>query len=290
MSFGRDLLSDLTTAGNFEVPAASPPSNKREREEEDDESQQSVVIPPSPIQRQQRSSPMNSSAYPELSNLSGDSFPRRASMQITATAPTPASSLSSSALASAIPSDMSHSSSPYPPPCAKDTSLLPKPYQGSYIPLGGSSGLGSAVPIEPTSPPRVPTSVASFGRSSPLSPTARFASPPTIASDLSMGLGYDMSRSTSASTSATTPNSPLNGPYPAMDFGAVDGVFETPAGGGYGEPVPVAYKEAMLRHFAPVLQDDGQIGVDQDTMMMWSTMPSTYECVFSLEFMCVCAC
>jgi len=45
-------------------------------------------------------------------------------------------------------------------------------------------------------------------------------------------------------------------------------------GAGYG--VPVAYKEAMRRHFAPVLQD-GQIGVDQDTMMMWSTMPSTYE-------------
>ena len=25
---------------------------------------------------------------------------------------------------------------------------------------------------------------------------------------------------------------------------------------------------------------DGQIGVDQDTMMMWSTMPTTYKCVF----------
>jgi hypothetical protein len=49
--------------------------------------------------------------------------------------------------------------------------------------------------------------------------------------------------------------------------------------GGYGG-VPVAYKEAMRRQFEPVLQD-GQIGVDQDTMMMWSTMPTTYECVFS---------
>jgi hypothetical protein len=78
-----------------------------------------------------------------------------------------------------------------------------------------------------------------------------------------------------------------------MDFGpaaggAGDGLFETTPGvmesGGCGVPVPVAYKEAMLRHFAPVLQDDGQIGVDQDTMMMWSTMPSTYECVFLLFF------
>jgi len=92
-----------------------------------------------------------------------------------------------------------------------------------------------------------------------------------------MGLGYDLSRSASASTSATTPNSPLNGSYPAVDFGPTGGgVFETP-GGGYGVSVPVAYKEAMMRHFAPVLQDDGQIGVDQDTMMMWSMMPSTYE-------------
>ncbi|KAF8268484.1 hypothetical protein EI94DRAFT_1785864 [Lactarius quietus] len=34
--------------------------------------------------------------------------------------------------------------------------------------------------------------------------------------------------------------------------------------------------EAMRRHFATVLQD-GQIGVDQDTMMMRSTMQSTYD-------------
>ena len=47
--------------------------------------------------------------------------------------------------------------------------------------------------------------------------------------------------------------------------------------GGYG--VPPADKEAMLRHFAPLLLQDGQIGVDRDTMMMWSTMPSSYECV-----------
>jgi hypothetical protein len=49
--------------------------------------------------------------------------------------------------------------------------------------------------------------------------------------------------------------------------------------GGYG--VPVVDKEAMLRHFAPAMSQDGQIGVDRDTMMMWSTMPSTLECVFS---------
>jgi hypothetical protein len=47
--------------------------------------------------------------------------------------------------------------------------------------------------------------------------------------------------------------------------------------GGYG--VPTADKEAILRQFAPALLQDGQIGVDRDTMMMWSTMPSTYECV-----------
>jgi hypothetical protein len=53
--------------------------------------------------------------------------------------------------------------------------------------------------------------------------------------------------------------------------------------GGYS--VPTADKEAMLRHFAPVLLQDGQIGVDRDTMMMWSEMPTTFECVsFRLLF------
>jgi hypothetical protein len=48
--------------------------------------------------------------------------------------------------------------------------------------------------------------------------------------------------------------------------------------GGYG--VPAADKEAMLRHFAPVMLQDGQIGCDRDTMMMWSTFPSSFECVY----------
>jgi hypothetical protein len=41
--------------------------------------------------------------------------------------------------------------------------------------------------------------------------------------------------------------------------------------GEYGGPV--ADKDAMLQ--------DGQIGVDRDTMMVWSTMPSTLEYVSS---------
>jgi len=112
-------------------------------------------------------------------------------------------------------------------------------------------------------------------------------------SEISMALGpgglYDMSASTSASASTTTSNSPQNGFHAAVDFrppgttgvGVGGGAFDLSGmefGGGYG--VPMADREAMLRHFAPVLQQDGQIGVDQDTMMMWSTMPSTYECVF----------
>ena len=47
--------------------------------------------------------------------------------------------------------------------------------------------------------------------------------------------------------------------------------------GGYG--VPMADKKAMLRQFAPTISQDGQIGVDRDTMMMMSAMPSTLECV-----------
>jgi hypothetical protein len=227
--------------------------------------------------------------------MSADSFTRRASVQISATAPSPALPMSSSALAPAMPSDMYHAPPrPPPPPAPKENLLLPKPYQGSYIPLGGSSGLGAVEPASPPRSARPPAHVQSFGTSSP--PTG-FTSPPPprpISSELNMGRGqlYDMS--------STTPNSPLqqqqqppppppNGSY-AAEFnpgGGGGGVFDIGVGpgagmefgGGYGG-VPVAYKEAMRRQFAPVLQDDGQIGVDPDTMMMWSTMPTTYECVF----------
>jgi len=84
--------------------------------------------------------------------------------------------------------------------------------------------------------------------------------------------------SVSASSSSS---SPRTGFRPGADFGGGDATeaFDMTGMemefGGYG--VPPADKEAMLRHFAPLLLQDGQIGVDRDTMMMWSTMPSTYE-------------
>ncbi|KAI9439638.1 fungal-specific transcription factor domain-containing protein, partial [Lactarius indigo] len=303
----RDLLTDLTTAGNLTVPAASPPSHKREREDSDDESQQSVVAP---SQYPRRSSQTNPPAYPEVPSVPADIPQRLVSTQLSAVAPPPSAPMSSSTLVSAISSDMYHAPS-RPPPSAQQTSLLPKPYQGGYIPLGGSSGLGNTAAIEPTtltSTPsaRIPTSAASFWASSPRSASAGFTTAPTMsvnsngngalplsASEISMALGtgglYDMSASTSASAS-TTPSSPQNGfhtvapdfkPPPGIDIG--NGAFNLREMefGGYG--VPMADQEAMLRHFAPVLQD-GQIGVDQDTMMMWSTMPSTFECVFLKTF------
>ena len=204
---------------------------------------------------------------------------------------------SSSALATAMPSDMyhhHHTPPPPPPPLPPAAApkenlnrLLPKPYQNSYIPLGGSSGLGAA--LEPTTPPSV--SMAPFRNSSSPATTGTGYSSPSITtrsptenmmltSDMARGQLYDMS----------TPNSPLQPPPPpppTADFmftaGTGGGGAGMEFGGGYGGGggsggVPVAYKEAMRRQFAPVLQD-GQIGVDQDTMMMWSTMPTTYECV-----------
>jgi hypothetical protein len=86
----------------------------------------------------------------------------------------------------------------------------------------------------------------------------------------------------------SSPSSPpQSGFYPSNDFGTgTDGgaLFDVRGMemefGGYG--VPVADKEAMLRHFAPAMLQDGQIGVDRDTMMMWSSMPSTLECVIHL--------
>ncbi|KAH9055007.1 fungal-specific transcription factor domain-containing protein [Lactarius vividus] len=287
----RDLLTDLTTAGNLTVPAASPPSNKREREDSDDESRQSVVTP---FQHPHPSSPVTPSAYPEVLSVSADISQHRASTQLSSAAPPPSTPMSST-LVSAIPSDMFRAPS-RAPPSAREKLLLPKPYQGGYVPLGGSSGLGTTAAIEPTTlaPPPPARVHTSFGTSSPLSAATGFATAPVMsgnsngmsASEIGMILGsgglYDMSASTSASTSATTPNSPQNGFHTAADFrylpgtGIGGGAYDLRGMefGGYG--VPMADKEAMLRHFAPVLQD-GQIGVDQDTMMMWSTMPSTYE-------------
>jgi hypothetical protein len=51
--------------------------------------------------------------------------------------------------------------------------------------------------------------------------------------------------------------------------------------GGYG--VLMADKEAMLRPFAPTISQDGQIGVDRDTMMMGSEMPSILGCVLHVS-------
>jgi hypothetical protein len=91
--------------------------------------------------------------------------------------------------------------------------------------------------------------------------------------------------STSASISSSA-SSPQSGFQPGNDFGtsnngAGGGVFDMQGMdmefGGYG--VPMADKEAMLRHFAPAMSQDGQIGVDRDTMMMWTAMPATLECV-----------
>jgi len=91
----------------------------------------------------------------------------------------------------------------------------------------------------------------------------------------------------SISSSSTSPHC---GFQPSTDFGTSaggDGVLDMSAMemafGGYS--VPTADKVAMLRQFAPVLLQDWQIGVDRDTMMMWSEMPATFECVsFCLLF------
>jgi len=96
--------------------------------------------------------------------------------------------------------------------------------------------------------------------------------------------------SASASVSSNA-DSPQSGYQPSNEFGtsistvgAGGGVFDMQGMemgfGGYG--VPMADKEAMLRHFAPAISQDGQIGVDRDTMMMWSAIPSSLECVSTL--------
>jgi hypothetical protein len=88
--------------------------------------------------------------------------------------------------------------------------------------------------------------------------------------------------SASVSSNAGSPQSrfqPSNGfGTSTSTVGVIGGVFDMQGMemefGGYG--VPMADKKAMLRHFGPTISQDGQIGVDRDTMMM-SAMPSTLE-------------
>ncbi|KAH9025469.1 fungal-specific transcription factor domain-containing protein [Lactarius pseudohatsudake] len=244
----RDLLIDLTTAGNLTVPAASPASNKREREDSDDESQQS-----------------------EVPSVSADI----ASTQLSSAAP-PLST--SHVVYACIGHSVRYVSRSFP---------RAYPFQSH---IKGAPARRSNLLRRRLRPPRECTQ--SFGASSPLSAATGFATAPAMsangngmsASEICMALGpgglYSMSASTSASTSTTTLNSPQHGFHTAADLrhppGTGNGAYDLRGVEFGGYDVPMADKEAMLRHFAPVLQD-GQIGVDQDTMMMWSTMPSTYE-------------
>ena len=301
-----DLLTDLSAAGELTVPADSPPSNKREREDSDDESSQSPSTPQ--IQAQAHHSPsLGSTLYQPVPTAQADISPL-------STRTGPAASLSSHVPSATVKPEVQPNMSGYsvpPAPFNQATSVLvPKPYSGSYIPLYGSSGLGRATPAtQPSAPALSPP--ASFGPTISPPGTTPFPPPPTMYGNsnrplsLSMGAGatqppgismmlatngqYDLATSTPPSAPASISSgasSPQNGFQPSADFGGGTGVFDMNGMemefGGYG--VPTADKEAMLRHFAPVLLQDGQIGVDRDTMMMWSTMPSTFECVTFLFF------
>ena len=152
------------------------------------------------------------------------------------------------------------------------TMLIPhwQPYSGNYMPPSESSELGMTTQVFQSSPASQPA-VASFGSStSPISVSG------------------------AAASVSSNAGSPQSGFQPSNDFGtntstvgAGGGVFDMQGTemefGGYG--VPMADKEAMLRHFAPAISQDGQIGVDRDTMMMWSAMPSTLECVSTFTYL-----
>jgi hypothetical protein len=194
----------------------------------------------------------------------------------------------------AQPNVFGHSVPPAPPSKTGTTMLISQPYSGSYMPLGGSSGLGMTTQAFQSSPASQPV-VASFGsNTSPqsVSGAAGLPSPPGINNAMLATYGFSASAPPSAPASVSSnASSPQSAFQPSNDFGtststvgASGGVFDMQGMemefGGYG--VPMADKEAMLRHFAPGISQDGQIGVDRDTMMMWSAMPSTLECVSTL--------
>ena len=290
------MLTDLTTAGDLTVPAESPPSNKREREDPDNESPQSSP-PPTQAHYQRRLASNGSPTYPPIQKARAFGIPPRSapSTSISNAAPVP---LRSQAPATAVkqeaqPYVFGHSVPPAPPSKTGTTTLIPQPYSGSYMPLGGSSGLGMTTQLFQSSPASQPT-VASFGsNTSPISVSgaAGLPSPPGVNNAMLATYGFSASTPPSAPASvSSSASSPQSGFQPSNDFatstavGASGGVFDMQGMemefGGYG--VPMADKEAMLRRFAPAISQDGQIGVDRDTMMMWSAMPSTLEWVSTL--------
>jgi hypothetical protein len=319
----RDLLTDLTTAGDFTVPAESPPSNKRERDDSDNESQQ-PSSPPTLTDHPRRSASMGSPPYAPIRKAQvPDTAPLRASTrpgaEFTSLPNAAPVSLPSHVPAAAVKREVQSNmfGQPVHPthPNKVGSMFMPQPYGGGYLPLGGSSGLGQATPGLQSSAPASRQAVASFRSNSSLpsvSGTAGLSAMPTVynvnkgtpplstgagGTPLSPGLNnvmpatsglYSFSpvstpTSTSASISSSA-SSPQSGFQPGNDFGtsnngAGGGVFDMQGMdmefGGYG--VPMADKEAMLRHFAPAMSQDGQIGVDRDTMMMWTAMPATLE-------------
>jgi len=308
-----DLLTDLTAAGELTVPADSPPSNKREREDSDDERS---PLPSTPqVQTQpHRSASLGSTPHPPVLTAKAGISPVRAPTGPGAefTPPlitAPQSSLApSAAVKQEVQSDMFGYLVPPAPSNKVASTLVPKPYSGSYVPLYGSSGLGRATTATQSSSPTPAPPASPFGstRTAGYSPPPMMyensnaalsmstgpgrAQPPGISMTLASGGLYDATTPTppSGPTSiSSNSSSPYNGFQPGIDFGTgAGGVFDMNGMemefGGYG--VPTADKEAMMRHFAPVLLQDGQIDVDKDTMMMWSNMPSTYECVSFVLF------
>jgi hypothetical protein len=308
------LLTDLSTAGNLPVPADSPPSNKREREESDEESPQTPPPSHHPTHQPRRSVLIGSAPYPPVAKAQGDvssihpsAGPGAEFTSLPTMSPTAATTqgIQPNVFGQSVPA----------PPNKVASMLVPQPYNGSYRSLGGSSGLGQASPAIESSAPMTAPVYTSFGSTSQQSGTATFSPPSTMYDNnnnrplpLSTGPGrapapgtrliatknglYDLNTSTPplASASASSVSSPQSGFHPGTDFNASagGGVFDMSGMdmefGGYG--VPTADKEAMLRQFAPALLQDGQIGVDRDTMMMWTTMPSTYECVSSTFCFC----
>jgi hypothetical protein len=296
-----DLLADLTTAGDFTVPAESPPSNKRERDDSDNESQQPST-PLTQTDHPRRSTSMGSPQYAPIAPLRTSA---RSGTEFTSAAPLP-SHVAAAALKREVQTNVY--SQPVPPtPSNKIGSMfMAQSYGGSYLPLGGSSGLGQTTPGLQSSAPASQPVVASYGSNLSLPSASLSALPSAYNSNkstppLSAGAGgaplspglntvmpatsglYSYSATSTPSSSASSPQS---GFQPSHDFGtsnngAGGGVFDMQGMdmqfGGYG--VPMADKEAMLRQFAPAISQDGQIGVDRDTMMMWTAMPATLECV-----------
>jgi hypothetical protein len=293
----RDLLVTLSRVGDIPLPVASPTSKRAWHPDNDDESvpQSSAATQPSfpptsglaPVP--QRNTP-TSRSFPSTSRTKhgistfGPPLGTRDNHAHAAFGSVGTGDLFSAPLSGGISGSTtafpSAGLSSHPTP---DTSLLP---------------LGSAA-MSHTSPPnsfRSMQGAAGFGAQ-----TAHQHGPYQPVHDLYSLFGYQAQASTSgmystpvspptsAPAAYDTPTPPSTDASPAATLGLGTDLYGQYSGGPVFDPdfaparatPDMGGADELMNFFAPILPQDGQMGVGSEMFNMWSAMPMTYQCASS---------